>query len=69
MGELHERMPVILLPDAREQWLDLEHHDLAELTSLLLPAPDELLQLHPVSTELNWVCNNGPELVLPIPLP
>jgi putative SOS response-associated peptidase YedK len=40
----------------------------AELNALLLPAPDDLLQLHPVSSEVNSVRNNGPDLVRRIQL-
>jgi putative SOS response-associated peptidase YedK len=64
--QLHERMPVILAAHHWELWLDRTEHDLAKLSSLLLPAPDELLQLHPVSSAVNSVRNNGPELVRPI---
>jgi putative SOS response-associated peptidase YedK len=69
VGALHERMPVILPPEHWELWLDRTEHDVAELSALLLPAPDELLQLHPVSSEVNSVRNNGPDLVRPIQLP
>ena len=69
VGQLHERTPVILPAANWETWLGRSEHDLAELSSLLLPAPDDLLRLHPVSTEVNSVRNNGPELVRPILLP
>jgi putative SOS response-associated peptidase YedK len=66
VGQLHDRMPVILPSEDWEQWLDRTEHDVAELSSLLLPAPDELLQAQPVGTDVNSVRNNGPELVRPI---
>jgi putative SOS response-associated peptidase YedK len=59
-------MPVILPQSAWAAWLDPENHDLDALTGLLLPAPDTLLELHPVSTEVNNVRNKGPELVQPV---
>ena len=65
VGKLHDRMPVILPEHHWARWLDRAEHDVAELSSLLLPAPDDLLHLHPVSTEVNSVRNNGPELVRP----
>ena len=40
--------------------------DLALLSSLLVPAPDELLELRPVSRQVNSVRNNGPELTVPV---
>jgi putative SOS response-associated peptidase YedK len=69
VGTLHQRMPVILFPEHWDVWLDREEHDVAKLSSLLLPALDELLQLHPVSSAVNSVRNNGPELVRAIVLP
>ena len=41
--------------------------DLNTLGRLLVPAPPKLIQLQPVSTEVNNVRNNGPELIVPLP--
>jgi putative SOS response-associated peptidase YedK len=46
-------MPVILPAHHWDLWLDRSEHDVAKLSSLLISAPDELLQLHPVTTEVN----------------
>ncbi|MGH9043136.1 MAG: SOS response-associated peptidase [Acidimicrobiia bacterium] len=69
VAPLHDRMPVILPPEHWEVWLDRDEHDLALLSSLLVPAPDELLQPRPVGTEVNSVRNNGPGLTAPVVLP
>jgi putative SOS response-associated peptidase YedK len=61
--EIHDRMPVILPPKAWDRWLDPQEQDLAVLGRLLVPAPASLLDLHPVSTEVNNVRNKGPHLV------
>jgi putative SOS response-associated peptidase YedK len=61
--EIHDRMPVILPPKAWDRWLDPQEHDLAVLGRLLVPAPASLLDLDPVSTEVNNVRNKGPHLV------
>jgi putative SOS response-associated peptidase YedK len=61
--EVHDRMPVILPPKAWDTWLDPQEHDLDVLGRLLVPAPASLLDLHPVSTEVNTVRNKGPQLV------
>jgi putative SOS response-associated peptidase YedK len=66
VGRLHDRMPVILPAEHWEQWLDRTNHDVAGLSTLLAPAPDDLLRLHPVGTEVNSVRNNGPQLTRPI---
>jgi putative SOS response-associated peptidase YedK len=66
MAPVHDRMPVILPATAWREWLDPTNHDIAALTGLLVPAPDHLLTMHPVSTDVNNVRNKGPELIAPI---
>jgi putative SOS response-associated peptidase YedK len=63
MAPVHDRMPVLLPPPAWHAWLDPDNHDLDGLTALLVPAPDELLEMHPVSTAVNNVRNKGAELI------
>lgn len=59
--EVHERMPLVLAPDAWTRWLDPAERDPADL---LDPhgGPDHL-EIRPVSTRVNKVDNNGPELL------
>lgn len=66
MATIHDRMPVILPASAWETWLDPTNQDLGALGQLLVPAPNELLTMHPVSTEVNKVANNDAGLVDPI---
>lgn len=63
MRPVHDRMPVILPRSAWAEWLDPTMHDLDRLSSLLVPAPDDLLAVHPVSTDVNNVRNKGRHLV------
>ena len=63
IAPVHDRMPVVLPPDAWDAWLDRDNHDIRSLDQLLVPAPEGLLQLRPVSTEVNNVRNNGPHLM------
>lgn len=63
MAEIHDRMPVLLPPDAWASWLDPELDDLDLLGRLLVPAPSSLIAVHPVSTEVNNVRNDGPQLI------
>lgn len=65
MEPVHDRMPVVLARSAWSEWLDPNNHDTGALTKLLVPAPDDLLTLHPVSFEVNSVGNNGSELIEP----
>lgn len=67
VGELHDRMPVILAPDAWRTWADPEVRDEALLADLLKPAPDDLLELVPASPLVNNANNEGPELLVPPP--
>ena len=53
MESLHDRMPVILDRADWSRWLDPEVTDPAEIQALLVPASDDLLALHPVSTRVN----------------
>jgi putative SOS response-associated peptidase YedK len=63
VAEVHDRMPVMLPPSAWDQWLDPADDDLEALGKLLVPAPSELVTLHPVSTAVNNVRQHGPELI------
>jgi putative SOS response-associated peptidase YedK len=62
MAAIHDRMPVILPPDAWDTWLDREVDDLELLGRFLVPAPPELTVLRPISTKVNSVRNDGPDL-------
>jgi putative SOS response-associated peptidase YedK len=65
MAEIHDRMPVILPPGAWEAWLDPDNDDLETLGKLLIPAPNSLLTIRPVSLMVNNARENGPELLDP----
>jgi len=67
LASVHNRMPVILNGDALEVWLDPEA-DLGHVQSLLRPAPVSDLRMWPVSTSVNKVDFDGPELLRPIQL-
>ncbi|MGL1831975.1 SOS response-associated peptidase [Rhodocyclaceae bacterium SMB388] len=61
---LHDRMPVILPPEAYGTWLDagVPAQDVA---SLIRPAADRLLQYHAVSTAVGNVRHESPDLIVP----
>lgn len=62
MRPLHDRMPVILAPEAVASWLDPASEPDA-LSDLLGPCPDELLALHPVTRAVGNVRNEGRDLI------
>jgi putative SOS response-associated peptidase YedK len=60
---IHSRMPVMLDEGDWDTWLDPTTDELGALESLLRPAPDDWLEIHPVSTRVNSPDNNDAELV------
>jgi len=67
VAPVHNRMPVILDRDSLAAWLDPET-DLGLVQSLLAPAPADTLRIWPVSTAVNHVASDGPDLLRPIQL-
>jgi putative SOS response-associated peptidase YedK len=65
VAKIHDRMPVILPPEAWAPWLDPDNNDLETLGKLLVPAPASIIAMHPVSTEVNNVRHTGPQLADP----
>ncbi|MEM6674043.1 MAG: SOS response-associated peptidase [Planctomycetota bacterium] len=65
LAELHDRMPCILERDGFERWLTPEVPDEEATAALLAPAPAGTLVRDRVSTRLNNVRNEGPELMTP----
>lgn len=62
IAPVHDRMPVMLAPGVWDDWLDpASDHDF--VASLMVPAPESLLTMYPVSTAVNSVRNNGSELM------
>ena len=66
MATIHDRMPVILPASAWAKWLDATNEDVEALGRLLVPAPNRLLTMHPVSTEVNRAANDDAHLIDPI---
>jgi putative SOS response-associated peptidase YedK len=66
MRSVHHRMPVILLPEAWDAWLDPDNKDVEQLAALLVPAPEELLALWPVDQAVSNPRSNGEELTKPL---
>ncbi|GAA0207688.1 SOS response-associated peptidase [Cytobacillus oceanisediminis] len=66
-GMLHDRAPLLVAPEVRDLWLSPVERPAAELLDLLVPATPGRLDAWPVTTQVNNVRNNGPELVEPLP--
>ena len=65
-GRIHDRAPLIVEPDAVDHWL--RNEPWPDALDHLVPATPGVLDAWPVSTEVNNVRNNGPQLVEPLPL-
>jgi putative SOS response-associated peptidase YedK len=64
-GRIHPRMPLAVAPGHRDAWLDPAHQDPSRLRALLNPPADGRLDARPVSTAVNDVRNDGPQLLEP----
>ena len=65
LARLHERMPVIVPPDAFDLWLDCSKVDAMTAAALFAPAPEELLEAYEISPAVNHTANDGPNLIEP----
>jgi putative SOS response-associated peptidase YedK len=63
LAEIHDRMPLALPRSAWPRWLDPAIDDPADILVPWDEARGERIELRPVSTLVNQVDNNGPELV------
>ena len=63
---IHDRMPVIVPPEAFDLWLDCRAFDAEMATALIAPAADDLLEVFEVSTAVNRTANDSPALIEPL---
>lgn len=69
LAGIHTRMPVILPPEHWSAWLDRTNDDTDLLRSFLHPYPADETGEYAVSSLVNNVRNNLPELIEPLPPP
>jgi putative SOS response-associated peptidase YedK len=65
---IHDRMPVILDPDAYDLWLDPGMTNVDAASDLLKPFDARLMRSFPVSTRINSVINDDAECSVPVEL-
>jgi putative SOS response-associated peptidase YedK len=65
LAPIYDRMPVIVPPDAFDLWLDNANVDPVTASTLIAPAPENLLEAYPISTDVNRVANDNPKLLEP----
>jgi putative SOS response-associated peptidase YedK len=67
VAPIHDRMPVILPPDAYGAWLDTAPDRAFALEALLRPFPESELEARAVSPAVNSASNEGPQCQAPAP--
>jgi putative SOS response-associated peptidase YedK len=65
IAHIHDRMPVIVAPDAFDFWLD-PNVDAMAATAVIAPAPDAVLEAYEVSNAVNRTANDLPSLMEPL---
>ena len=66
MSSIHDRMPVFVPSSRWAEWLDPTNDDIVSLSTLFTPSDDLPITMHPVSTDVNNVRNNRPDLTDPV---
>ena len=66
LGHIHDRSPVVIPPAMQDAWLDPNLTDTERVCELLDAVPEPRLQPYEVSTVVNNVRNNAPDLLRPV---
>ncbi len=69
LSEIHNRMPVVVPPDAFDLWLNWANVDEVTAVSLIVPAQEDLFEAYEVSTAVNRAANDDPKLIEPLTAP
>jgi putative SOS response-associated peptidase YedK len=65
ISHIHDRMPVIVAPEAFDFWLD-PNVDGEMAASVIAPARDALIEAYQVSSAVNRTANDMPALIEPL---
>jgi putative SOS response-associated peptidase YedK len=65
MAAIHHRAPVIVPPEQFDFWLDCANISEQEAASLFMRAPEGSMEVYEISTAVNRVANDSPELLKP----
>jgi putative SOS response-associated peptidase YedK len=69
LATIHSRMPVMMPRERWEHWLDPQEREIGRAIAIMnIPHPDQGLRAYPISTRVNVVANNGPDLIKEIEL-
>jgi len=65
-AKIHNRMPVFINPDEALSWLDKNQQNIETINSLMGFVVDDLLNVFPVSKEMNSPKFNGKSCIVPV---
>ena len=65
LAPIHDRMPVIVAPEAFDLWLDCANVDAETAAALIAPAAEDLFEYYEVSPAVNRVANDDEGLIAP----
>src|SRR5437660_5116240 len=68
IAHIHDRMPVIVPPEAFDFWLD-PNVDAETAAAVIQPAPDAAIEAFEVSSAVNRTANDSPALLVPLTEP
>jgi len=63
LAAIHDRMPVVVAPEAFNLWLDCARVDALTAAALIAPAPEGLFECYEISPAVNRVANDDPRLI------
>ncbi|HEX4832364.1 MAG TPA: SOS response-associated peptidase [Trebonia sp.] len=69
IGQIHDRTPMVIAPESWDDWLDPANNDKSLMMAMMAPATTSGsggLTSHRVSTAVNSVRHNGPDLIEPL---
>lgn len=67
--DVHDRMPVILEPEAWAPWLSQKVNQPASVRPFLKPYSADQMKAYPVSDRVNRVANDDPKCIEPVAVP
>ncbi len=66
IGQIHDRMPVVVSPEDFTRWLDCKTQEPRDVADLMRAADEDLFEMIPVSDKVNKVSNTGADLLEPV---
>lgn len=62
IADIHDRMPVVIMPENFERWLDCRTQEPRDVAHLMRPPAEGFFEAIPVSDRVNKADNAGPDL-------